>query len=116
MEKYDYRAHMIADIKQYIKDNEIDWKNEPYLYDTLWEEDEITGNGYNSYASEEECEDYVCHNLDLYFEAAREFDSWPRTFEEWTWRNPAQVMDSTIRCFLLSEALSYALEDLRDEG
>ena len=115
MEKYDYRAHMIEDIKNYIQVNEIDWKNEPYLYDMLWEEDEITGNAGGYYASEQECEEYVCHNLDLYFEAAREFDSWPKGFAEWTWRNPAQVMDCTIRCYLLWQAADHALEELRYE-
>ena len=115
MEQYDYRAHMIEDIKNYIEQQEIDWHEEPYLYDTLWEEDEITGNGYSYYASEAECQEYVATNLDLYFEAAREFDSFPTSYSEWIYRNPAQRMDATIRCYLLGECLDKALEELESD-
>ena len=115
---YDYRKEMIKDIKDYIwmndmrpekgmtKDDYIE-----YLTDELWGVDDVTGNGLNFYATEEQCEEYVCHNLTLYFQAADELDEWSH-FEGSTWmyKNPAQHMDATIRCYLLSECLNTIFE------
>lgn len=114
MKQYDYRAHMIEDIKNYIIEQELDWRNEPYLYDTLWEEDKITGNNHAFYDTEENCREYVATNLDIYFDAARRFDCFPNGYTAWTYTNPAQHMDTTIRCYLLDECLEKAIEELEN--
>lgn len=123
MEKYDYR--------EVIKDELIDWivnqtdlmeddRSNLYdddisnwIYDEVFAEDSITGNGPYGYAREEQCREYVASNLDLYFEAAREFDDFPTGEVAWTSRNPGQHMDATIRCYLLGECIEKALEELR---
>lgn len=125
MEKYNYREAMVKDIKEWIlangvlteaqqkeqtKDELCDW-----LHDELWDDDYITGNGCYGYASEEKCEEYVAHNLSLYFEAASEFDDWPRNGPRWIYVNPAQHMDATIRCYLLYECIESAIDDLNYE-
>ena len=73
----------------------------------------MTGNGPYGYAREEQCREYVASNLDLYYEAAREFDDFPTGEVAWTSRNPGQHMDATIRCYLLGECIEKALEELR---
>lgn len=110
MEKYDYMKAMIADIKDYIEDNEINVENyELYeLNDMLWDEDNVTGNktGYDSAAK---CEEYLAGNLKLYLEAQDEFlmDS------ICDFSIPADkrilYMDTTIRCYLLLEAIQAYL-------
>ena len=125
MEKYNYRDEITNDIKQWIIEN--NWIYETYgdttpnyfnlidnLNDTLWAESSISGNGIEGfYDTEEKCEEYVCHNLTLYFKAAREFDDWPVMYDiDWIYKNPAQHMDCTIRCYLLGECIDRALQEL----
>lgn len=116
MEKYDYRAAIMQDILNYIHDNDVDWHDGFTLYDILFEEDSVTGNGYNFYDSEDNCAEYLCHNLDLYLEAAREFDSFPTGTTKWIYEHPARTADATIRCYLLGECLDAALKHLEDEN
>ena len=121
MEKYDYRRAMIEDIKEYIVKNlnkvELDplYEDdniEDILYDILITEETVTGNGPNYYDIEERCYDYLKGNLNLYFEAAYEFDDYPNADSKWTSSNPAQHMDCVIRCYLLDECLNEALSEL----
>ena len=118
MNKYDYRQAMVNDIKTYITDNNWIENNcnedddEDTLFekldDELWAEDSITGNGYNYYDTEEKCQEYVASNLTLYFEAADEFCDLPNSRTSWIYKNPAQHMDTTIRCYLLRECIMEA--------
>jgi hypothetical protein len=120
MEKYDYRAALVNDIKEYIKDNPQEWADPletdditEYWYDILWAEDCITGNGAYWYAKEEECEEYISHNVDLAFEACQEFGIDMRSLAEAVVHgNAARYVDCTIRCYLLGECLEQALEEL----
>ena len=119
MEKYNYRKEMVKEIKDWIISNGAMRDYDPeddefsnWLYDELWDKDCITGNGTYGYAPENKCEEYVCHNLDLYFDAAREFCDFPTGEVAWTHHNPAQHMDATIRCYLLGECIGEALEQL----
>ena len=125
MEKYNYNKAMVNDIKEWILMNGVlsqakseEWtKDELYdwLFDELWAHDCITGNGCYGYAPEEKCEEYVAHNLSLYFEAAAEFDDFPTYNTTWIHERPAQHMDTTIRCYLLGASIDKAIEELNYE-
>ena len=122
-QQYEYRTEMATDILWYIDANITleDWEFrtdlEDYLYDELWTEDDITGNGPDGYASEEECEEYLCHNLNLLFDALFEFgeleesllDNLHKHYKE---KNLARWADCTIRCYLLGEVLHNVLNDI----
>ena len=120
MEKYDYRAAMVKDIKDYIKNNPDLWADPmhednfvDYWYDTLWSEDCITGNGPYWYDTEEKCEEYLSLNIDLGIEACSEFGIDMRALLDAATKNSAaRYMDCTIRCYLLGECVEKALEEL----
>lgn len=121
MEKYDYKQALIQDIKDYIiisqwADKHYDMSKDYYenldiLYDELWGLDDITGNGPNGYSDEATCQTYIATNLTLYFMAASEFEDFPNSGTPWIYKNPAQHMDATIRCYLLRECLEQACEE-----
>lgn len=117
-EKYDYYKVIAKDIFFYIKDNGLFPKqNESMsqyidrLSDELWDEDSITGNGGLFYDTEDNCLDYVAHNLDLYFQAATDWDSFPKAHDEWIYVNPGQYMDCTIRCYLLEQCIAQVVNE-----
>ena len=78
---YNYYNEMYNDIKDYITLNNINLskyedieKANEELYDILFKESSITGNGSNDYyASQYACESYLCHNFDLAREACINF-------------------------------------------
>lgn len=117
MEKYNYRQAMIEDIKNYLNDNytpeelssranDADFFEE--VYDTLWTEDSVTGNGSGSYTfSTWQAEENVCHNWDLLSDAVWEFGCIDNNLIQ----KGAEWCDVTIRCYLLSECLREALAD-----
>lgn len=126
MEKYDYRRQITDNIKDWILMNGViphalkeEWsvgELSEWLNDTLWAHDCITGNGAYGYAREDLCEEYVGTNLGLYFEAASEFEDFPNSGTPWIYKNPAQHMDATIRCYLFNECIDKALEELNYEN
>ena len=121
MMKYDYMEAMKADVLDYIREevnvgefsDREDLENK--LNDDLFINDSITGNAsgsytFNSYTAKE----YVFDNIDLLNEAITEFcedDVIGEKFlnEEWEW------MDVTIRCYLLGQAISEALDEMEDD-
>lgn len=120
MDTYDYRKSVRDDVLEYIE-NEItlsDWAGrreelEEYLEETLWANDSVTGNAsgsyyFNSWKSEES----LAHNWDLLAEALEEFG------QDGTdvLKKGAEAMDVTIRCYLLSESISAALDELQENG
>ena len=118
MERYDYRKAVCEDIRTYIEDNDIKVTTENReeleqdLYDDLWIEDSVTGNGSGSYTfNSHEAEEYVCHNHDLLIEALDEFDcnSAEKVLQGAEW------CDVTIRCYLLGECLHEVLDELEEE-
>lgn len=122
MEKYNYREAMKADIREWLQNNQDEYKDVPEsrLYDTLndlmWEDDDVTGNT-SFYDSEYKCEEYLCHNFDLLFEALFEFgefeaDLLNRVHEVSNKGVFAQWADCTIRCYLLGECLWIVLDEL----
>ena len=125
MEKYNYREAIIQDIKNWILKqdrngqlNNLYPEDMPYdeiiehVIEDVWGEDSVTGNGLDGYASEEECQKYVATNLSLYFEATNDFGDFPNNGTPWIYKNPAQHMDATIRCYLLSECVREACDQL----
>lgn len=117
MEKYNYREAIKNDIKTYIKDENIleTYKGtniEDDLYDMLWCEDNITGNGIYWYDTEEKCSEYLSHNFDLLYEAvACYFDDIKVPITHYKNRTLARYFDCTIRCYLLSECLHEVLKE-----
>ena len=80
---YNYLEELKSDVRNYIKEVASDYMDcedmdelRDSLYDNLWDEDSVTGNGSGSYTfNREEAKKYVADNLDLMVEAYKEFDS-----------------------------------------
>lgn len=115
MKKYDYLTAVTADVTDYIN-GEIDlgqYETADELKDELNERlfvnDSVTGNASGSYTfSAWQAEENLCHNLDLLDEALTEFGCNP----DYMAKNGAEACDVTIRCYLLSEAVSDAVDAL----
>lgn len=124
MEKYDYRNEITKNIKSWIADNTDFLKEKPeedhdelsnWLYDELFIEDEITGNGPYFYSSEDVCSEYLSDNFDLVYKAMREFcidDDINTLIEHYENKSLARYFDCIIRCYLLGECIEKALEEL----
>lgn len=117
MEKYNYLEAVKEDVKAYIENHDItvteDNKDElqQSLYDDLFIEDSVTGNASGSYyCNAWKAEEALCHNLDLLKEALEEFGSDCNILES------AESCDVTIRCYLLSSAISEVLDELAEES
>lgn len=120
-EVYDYRKAMVQDIKEWIRVNGEESLIDLYssfdefrehLYEDMWADDSVTGNGVNGYVDTvNDIEEYLCHNFGLLQEAFEEFEA-----DREKIFNP-KYLDTTIRCYLLSECLDRALEemDITDE-
>ena len=125
MEKYNYLENVTADAKQAILENLNYWKFsdreelEEIANDELWADDSVTGNGSGSYTfNREASKEYVTRSddgMDTLRDAVREFDCEHEAFsafleEDW------EYCDVTIRCYLLSQAISAAIDELEEEG
>ena len=112
MERHDYMEQMVRDIKEYVYENGIDVQEfgiEDELQDRLFVDDAITGNASGSYTFNSwRAEEYLCHNWELLGEACTEFCVDSSVVEK-----GAEYCDVLIRCYLLPQAISAALEDLR---
>ena len=121
MNKYDYYVEVTNDIENWLDSNDFDLSQfedreeaAEFLYDELWVEDDITGNGSYGYAAEEACEEFLCHNLYLLFEALFEFGEMEESLldklHKYTKEKKfARWADSTIRCYVLGSAIENAL-------
>lgn len=117
MEKYNYFEAVKNAVLDYINENEIKVttsnKDElaEQLHDDLWANDSVTGNGSGSYFFNTwKAEEALCHNLDLLGEACEEFGSTADLLKD-----GAEVCDVTIRCYLLPQAISEALDELEED-
>lgn len=127
MENYDYYDAVKNDVLEYIQDSEVfndfdledferlDGEAQNYgedLYDTLWIEDSVTGNASGSYTfSSYDAEENLVHNMDLLQEACENFG---QDMGEAVKRGP-EYCDVTIRCYLLSEAVTQVLDEIQPE-
>lgn len=111
--KYDYLKNVRKDVLEYIKENyeKEDFANLEYneLYDEMFIEDSITGNGSGSYTFNTwEAYRNISHNLDLATEAYENFGYDGIKFDD-----GVEAIDVTIRCYLLGQALQEVLNELR---
>lgn len=115
MKEYNYYEAVKNDVLDYIN-KEINFNDfedleelEKYLNDTLWSKDRITGNASNSYTFNTwQAEENLAHNFDLLVEALEEFG---KDFSEI--KNGAEYCDVIIRCYILSNCISDALEEIK---
>lgn len=119
MGKYNYLENVTTDAKQAIFENMNDWnfsdreELEEIAYDSLWVDDSVTGNASGSYTfSTWKAEENLCHNMDELEDACDEFGE---DMGEAV-KQGAEYCDVTIRCYLLSQAISAALDALEEEG
>lgn len=116
MERYDYYETVKNDIKEYIKDHDIDVTSEEFdrdeLCDRLWIADSVTGNASGSYTfNAYQAEENLCHNWDLLKEALEDFGQTDVNILE---KGP-EWCDVTIRCYLLSQCLYEVIDELEEE-
>lgn len=119
---YNYNEEIKNDVLNYIK-NEINFSEfedleelEQSLNDDLWTADSITGNASGSYTFNRcQAQGYVSDNLDLLKEACEEFGTDKATIGEKFLDSDFEWMDVTIRCYLLGQAISEALEEVEEE-
>lgn len=119
MERYNYLEAVTNDAKQTILENLKYWEfsNREELEEKankeLWCNDSVTGNASGSYTfSAWDAEENLCHNMNKLEEACDEFDE---DMGE-AIKQGAEYCDVSIRCYLLEEAISAALDELEEEG
>ena len=117
MERYDYLRAIKEDVLNYINENNIVVTSENRdeveqdLNDTLFTCDSVTGNASGSYTFNAwTAEEYLCHNWDLLEEALTEFGCDMSYLER-----GAESCDVTIRCYLLGQAISEVLNEVKTE-
>ena len=125
MMNYNYLEAMKEDVKEYLKnDAELSLDDllynrsdlEEKLHDDLWVCDSVTGNASGSYTfNSYKAQEYVLDNMDLLEEMCGEFGVDNETIGQkfldgsWEW------MDVSIRCYLLGQAISEALDEVEEE-
>ena len=115
---YNYLEELKSDVRNYIKEVASDYMDcedmdelRDSLYDNLWNEDSVTGNGSGSYTfNREEAKKYVSDNMDLMVEAYKDLDSIESLVDDLEALD-FETIDVTIRCYMLSQALDEVLED-----
>ena len=117
-ERYDYLEQVTSDAKKAILENMEYWdfndrdELERVAYDEFLTDDSVTGNASGSYyCNAWKAEEALCHNWDLLADAIEEFDG-----DTDILRQGAEACDVTIRCYLLGQAVSNALDKLEEEG
>ena len=124
MEKYNYLEAVTADAKQAILENLKYWEFsdrdelENKANDDLWIDDSVTGNGSGSYTfNREAAKEYVTRSddgMDTLRDAVCDFDCEHEAFSAFLEEN-WEYLDVTIRCYLLSQAISAAIDELEEE-
>ena len=118
---YNYLEAMKKDIINYIRDEIITEEFsdreelEQYLEDNLWIDSTITGNGGDDYADDETSREYLNGNENLLKEAIFEFCVDKDKIVDNFLNGNYAYFDSIIRCYMLSQAISAALDDMEDE-
>lgn len=122
---YNYLENVTADAKQAILENLDNWdftdrdELEEKANDELWDNDSVTGNGSGSYTfNREAAKEYVTGSddgLDMLRDAVRELDCEHQAFTAFL-EDDWECLDVTIRCYLLGQAISAALDELEEEG
>ena len=105
----DYTTEEIAEM---TSDENFDATQEK-LYDVLWAEDGITGNGWDGYSMDEDMKaEAVGANLGLLADALDEFgcdaECYRRALKDMNYA------DATIRCYVLGSAIHSALKKMKE--
>lgn len=115
---YDYLEQVTSDAKEAILEYMDEWEFddrdelEQIANDELLMDDGVTGNASGSYyCNAWKAEEALCHNWDLLEEAIDEFSG-----DTDILRQGAESCDVIIRCYLLGQAISEALDELEAEG
>ena len=118
---YNYLKAIIEDVKEAIKGyNTTEFADreefEERLNDDLWVSDSVTGNASGSYhCNSNKSMECVLDNMDLLEEMCGEFgidnETIGKKFLEGAW----EWMDVSIRCYLLGQAISEALDEMEDD-
>ena len=129
MGKYDYRRAITEAVKDWIVNESDILENEyneerddelsNWIYDEVWTEDSITGNGIYYYDTEDKCSEYLSENFDLLYEAAQTFcndDDINILMDHYKNKDLARYFDCTIGCYLLDKCIEKALEELKYDG
>ena len=122
--RYDYESEVREDVKQAIFDrytvDELvamlreDGRDrvEEKFNEELWIDDAVTGNASGSYTCNAyAAEENLSHNMDLLAEACEEFGGDVGD----AIRRGAEYCDVTIRCYMLSGAISEFLDEFERE-
>lgn len=114
MEMYNYLWNVKEDVLDFIHENKITVTEEnreeveEELQEKCWIADSVTGNASGSYTfSTWQAEENICHNLDLLGEALEEFGCDGDVLQK-----GAEWCDVTIRCYLLPQAITDALDEI----
>ena len=115
---YNYYEAVKNDVIDYIN-NKIDFKDyntiddlRDYLYDELFCEDSVTGNGSGSYTfNRYQAGENLAGNFDLLGDALEEFGC----DGSYIVKNGEEACDVTIRCYLLPQAIDKAMDEIEDD-
>ena len=122
---YNYKDQIRADVKEWIEDNKeqiegLD-RHDAYevVYDSCWVDDSVTGNASGSYTfsrwearqnffNDEDSDEYIDQMIEDGFTTR---ESVGRAVQESQW----ELLDVSIRCWLLCDAVSYVLDDYYED-
>lgn len=84
------------------------------LYDALWIDDSVTGNGSGSYTmNREEAKRYVLADFETVQKALREFCVDAQTIADKFLNEDWEYFDVTARCYVLGEALDNYVDSIK---
>ena len=119
---YDYLESMKEDVLSAIEHQYTlaDYENreefEQVLNDELWIDDSVTGNASGSYTFDSvDAKDYVTGNMDLLKEMIDEFGIDAKTVADHFMNEDWEYFDVSIRCYLLGQAISAALDEIDED-
>lgn len=122
MERYDYFKAVTDDIKEWIQDNvgpEEELNEELFnrIYNKIFTEEKVTGNGPNGYASEDQCSEYLSNNFYLLYPAMKKHYFLDSTLiiKHYDMQHLARFFDSIIRCDIFDDCLKMAFSELRGD-
>ena len=122
---YNYLENVTNDAKIAILENMDmwEWRNRDELEeaanDVLWTDDAVTGNASGSYTfNRKAAKEYITQSEDglhTLRDAVSEYCCEHKAFTAFL-ENDWEYLDVTIRCYLLSQAISAAIDELEEEG
>lgn len=107
--------HTAAEIAEALETSSGRQEFAERLSEELWTDDSVTGNGSGSYTfNTYQAEENLAHNWELMQEVADEFGIDAKISD--AYEHGAEWWDVSIRCYLLSQAISTALDEIEAEA